>query len=30
MGLHDIDTMQAIEQTVHKNDPQALLYFRYF
>ena len=26
MGLHDIDTMQAVEQAVHANDPQALLY----
>ncbi len=26
MGLHDIDTMQAIEKAVHKNDPQAILY----
>ena len=26
MGLHDTDTMQAIEQAVHGIDPQALLY----
>ncbi len=26
MGLHDVDTMQAIEKAVHKNDPQAILY----
>ena len=26
MGLHDLDTMQAIEQTVHRNDPEALIY----
>ena len=26
MGLHDVDTMQAIEKAVHKNNPQAILY----
>ena len=26
MGLHDIDTMQAIEQAVHAINPQAILY----
>ena len=26
MALHDVDTMQAIEKAVHKNDPRALLY----
>ena len=26
MGLHDTDTMQAIEQAVHSIDPQALIY----
>jgi pullulanase len=26
MGLHDTDTMQAIEQAVHAIDPQAILY----
>ncbi len=26
MGLHDLDTMQAIEQAVHTNDPEALIY----
>ena len=26
MGLHDVDTMQAIEKAVHKNDSQAILY----
>ena len=26
MGLHDVDTMQAIEKAVHRNNPQAILY----
>ncbi len=26
MGLHDVDTMQAIEKAVHALDPQAILY----
>ena len=26
MGLHDVDTMQAIEKAVHKLDPKAILY----
>ena len=26
MGLHDVDTMQAIEKAVHKLNPQAILY----
>lgn len=26
MGLHDVDTMQAIEKAVHKINPQAILY----